>query len=225
MAVTSGATPALQNPAYRPAGTLRDHSETNGCRATSPARRRVPRRSVGRAPARDVKDATGREGALLAGEPGDHRRDFLDLDETAHRDFRQHELDEFGLHLVKYVSLGSSRCNAVHQNVGLRQFLAERFGQPDQPGLRGGVVRCVRVALLAGHGCDVDDASIAIREHFRHDGVTDKERRDQVDVDHLAPDGRLQLPRLGIAARDAGIVDEDVDPTMAPGHGIGGGRD
>ena len=46
--------------------------------------------------------------------------------------------------------------------------LPSDFVRRDHAGFRGGIVRRIRVAFLAGDGSDVDDAAVVLREHRRH---------------------------------------------------------
>ena len=118
-------------------------------------------------------------------------------------------------HGVEHRGLGGGRRHAVDEHAVFGELLAERFGQADQPGLRRAVVRRVGVALLAGDRRDVDDTSVAARDHVRHDRAAGQVRRDQVDLDHAAPDRRIELPGGAVAAGDAGVVDQDVDLPVA----------
>ena len=68
------------------------------------------------------------------------------------------------------------------------------------------------------------DATLTIapragREHGARSGARAQETAGQVDVDHLLPVVLRQLDRRP-AQRDAGVVDEDVDPT-APLRDLG----
>ena len=116
---------------------------------------------------------------------------------------------------AKIVGLRRRRRDAVDEDVPGRELLAERLGQADQPRLRRAVVRRVRVAFLAGDRRDVDDPAVAARDHVRDDRAAGEEGAGQVDVDDPAPDVGIELPGRPVAAGDAGVVDEDVDASVA----------
>ena len=73
-------------------------------------------------------------------------------------------------------------------------------------------MRGVRIAFLAGDGSDVDDASGALPEHDPDGSPAAQEDAREVDVDHAPPVLVGQLPDGKGAARDAGVVHEDVEP-------------
>ena len=98
------------------------------------------------------------------------------------------------LHLGEQFGLRRRRRDAIDQDAGRRQFLGQRFGQPDQPGFRRRIVRGVGIALFAGDRGDIDDATVTGPHHMRHHGAADEIRRDQIDFDDLPPDLRRQLP-------------------------------
>src|ERR1019366_380996 len=102
-----------------------------------------------------------------------------------------------------------------------RRLASERLGQPEQPGLRGCVVRLPDVADLADDRGDVDDPSRPAFNHVRQHRLGHEERAREVDRDHLVPIlvGHLQ-DRL--VDRDPGIVDQDVEPPMRVNHFLDG---
>ena len=123
------------------------------------------------------------------------------------------------------LGLRRRRRDAVDQDVSRRELLAERLGEADQPGLRGAVVRGVRVAFLAGDRGDVDDPAVAARDHVRDHGAAGEEAAGQVDVDDAPPDVGIELPGQAVAAGDAGVVDQDVDPSVVRRGRVRGGFD
>ena len=119
--------------------------------------------SIRRPPAGNVEHRAGRERAIFRRQPRHHRREFFHQHEAALRNFRQHEVDMLLRHLVEDRGLGGGRGHGVDEDVVLRQFLAERFRQRDQAGLRGRIMRGVGIAFLAGDRGDVDDAAVVLR--------------------------------------------------------------
>jgi hypothetical protein len=86
-------------------------------------------------------------------------------------------------------------------------------------------VRGVGVAFLARHRGDVDDPAVLVGDHLRHDRAAHQVGRDQVDLDDATPDVGRELPGGGVAAGDAGVVDQDVDLAMRLGDAFGRGGD
>ena len=167
--------------------------------------------SIGRPAAGNVEHRAGRERAVFRRQPCHHRREFFDQDEARLRNLRQHEVDVLLRHLVEDRGLRRRRRHRVDEDVVLREFLAERFCQRDQAGLRGRVMRGVGVAFLAGDGGDVDDAAVLLLQHRRHHRLAADEGPVEIDAQHLAPFLEVGFPHRLVDAGDAGIVDEDVD--------------
>ena len=101
--------------------------------------------------------------------------------------------------------------DAVHHDVVVGHFLAQRLGQRNDPGLGGGIGRRVGVAFLARDGGDIDDAAIARVAHQRADRAAAEPDAGQVDLDDLAPFVGRIVPDRAVGPGDAGIVDLDVD--------------
>ena len=127
--------------------------------------------SVGRAAARQVEHRARRERAFLARQPADQRGDLLDRAEAPHRDLGQHEVDVLLRHLVEDGRAHRGRRHAVGADAGAGEFLADGLGQADHRRLRRTVGRRIRIAFLAGHRGDVDDAPVVARAHHRNDGA------------------------------------------------------
>jgi len=72
--------------------------------------------SVRGATAGQIEDGTGGKGALLAGEPADHRGNFLRFNKAIHGNLRAHGLDVFLAHLREQIGRCRSRRYAVNQN-------------------------------------------------------------------------------------------------------------
>mgnify|MGYP000903184881 CR=1 FL=1 len=95
----------------------------------------------------------------------------------------------------------------------------ERLGHPDQAGLGGGIIALAGIARRAYDGADRDDSAVAAAHHRLHGGARQAEGRGQVDGEHAVPILVLEAHEQ-VVARDAGIVDEDVDrprPGQRPG--------
>src|SRR5215211_4338340 len=75
-------------------------------------------------------------------------------------------------------------------------------------------MRGVWIALLASDGGDVDDPAEAALEHLGDCSAAGQVWSNQIDLDHAAPDVGCKLPQLPVPARDAGVVDQDVEASM-----------
>ena len=114
-------------------------------------------------------------------------------------------------HLIEDGGVNGRRRDAVHQDAGLRQFLAEGFSEPDHAGLCRRIGRCVGIALLASHRGDIDNPTIIILQHERNDRPADQKCTHQIDSDHLLPIRDRILPTHHIGAGYPGIVNGDFD--------------
>ena len=130
------------------------------------------------------------------------------------------------------------RGDGVGLDVVLGPLLGQDPGEADQAHLGGAVVGLAEVAQNAGVRGGVEDPAVALLAHLDPRRAGHVERPPQVDVD----DGVEQLRRHVVerlVAQDAGVVDDDVDPsegvdgrlddglaTLGRGHAAGvGDRD
>ena len=116
--------------------------------------------SVDGAAARDIEHRAGRERAVLRGQPGNHRGDFLNQHKAVHRDLGQHVVDVFLLHLSEHFRLRRRRRDAIHQDFLVASSLASDLVSPISPAFEARIVRRVRIALLAGDRGNVDDPPV-----------------------------------------------------------------
>src|SRR5439155_524678 len=135
------------------------------------------------------------------------------------------QVDGALLHLLQKLGSDDGGSDGVHENPPGAHFLGERLGQPDDARLGGGVGHEGRIAFLAGDGGDVDDASGALPEHDPDGSPAAQEDAREVDVDHAPPVLVGQLPDGKGAARDAGVVHEDVEPAPLLGDAAHRGID
>ena len=82
---------------------------------------------VSRSSAREIKYTTGGEGAVFGAEPSDHGGGFFHFAETAHGDLREHVVDVLLGALFQDVRDDDGGGDAVHADVGLREFFPEGF--------------------------------------------------------------------------------------------------
>ena len=130
--------------------------------------------------------------------------------ETAERRVAE---DEAGLLLGEHVGeLGRDVAgrDRVHADAAGAELARQRLRQADDPGLGGGVVRLARVPVDADDAREVHDRAGAAAKHLPRDGAAGVEGAAQVRVDDLLP-VLVAHARDQRVARDAGVVDEDVD--------------
>src|SRR5256885_7824958 len=93
-------------------------------------------------------------------------------------------------------------------------------GEAAERPLGGRVRRAVLVAAQAGGAADVDDLAVALGDHRRQDVLGRQERPPEVHREHVVPVFALDLPHRRLdGSRDAGSVDQDVDPSAERGEG------
>ncbi len=75
--------------------------------------------------------------------------------------------------------------------------------------------------MKPGHRADVDDGTGLRVQHVLAEGAAAPERAVEIDVDDVEPVLVGDLLGRCLASRDAGIVDEDIDPAVARRQLIG----
>ena len=115
---------------------------------------------------------------------------------------------------MREIGVHEARRDRVAGNVSNRHLARDRLRESDEPGFRRGVVRLTGVAGDTGDGRDVHDAPRALLHHRAHRGFRHQERAAQVQVDDRVPVLGAH-PHEQVVARDARVVDEDVDPAAA----------
>ena len=93
------------------------------------------------AAAAQIEDGAGGEGILGRGDPGNHRRGLLDLEEAAARNAGQHVIDMLLADLIEDAGLGGGRGDAVDGDVVVRDLLGQGLGEGDDAGFGGAVRR------------------------------------------------------------------------------------
>src|SRR6185503_4060293 len=98
----------------------------------------------------------------------------------------------------------------VDADVALGQLRRERLDQTDHTGLGGRVVRLAVVARDARNARDPDDRAAVPDRPGLEQMLRDPLRRAQVHVEYGVPRVRTHV-REPLVARDAGVVDDDVE--------------
>jgi hypothetical protein len=100
------------------------------------------------------------------------------------------------------------------------ELAGEGFGEADEAGFGGGVVGLTGLTGLAYDGGDVDDASPAVFDHLRHDGLSHEKGSSEIGGEDVIPVFALHAHGEDVAG-DSGVVDEDVDGSEVCEGGFG----
>src|SRR6185312_10018208 len=101
-------------------------------------------------------------------------------------------------------------CYSVRQDVARAQLPGDRFGEADQTGLAGSVVRLPLVAVDSDDARDVDHAAPATLHHAARRCADRDEGAAQIRVDDRVPVVVLDAHQE-VVARESGVVYENVD--------------
>src|SRR2546425_809876 len=190
---------------------------TTATAATNARRRGLTRKSYwlgGDHSSVDDEHLAGDVAGLIRGQERDGVRDVLDRAEPPERDL----LEEIVLDLLgeRIGEIGGyeSGGDRVRRDVPARHFARDGLREPDDPGLRRGVVRLTRIPHHARDRRDVHDPAGALFHHRPHHGPRDQECPSQIQIE----DGIPLLgahPQQEVVPGDAGVVHQDVEPTAA----------
>src|SRR5690348_7371056 len=138
--------------------------------------------------------------------------DILALPQAPERNGRLEGL----FHLVRdgFRHLGRDvpRRDRIHEHVPRRQLLRHALREPDQPGLRGGIIRLPLVARQPHHARDIDDPPPAALDHPPGCELGKEEGGLQVRIQHGVPVVGAD-PEQQVVLRDPGVVHQHVDGT------------
>src|SRR5580700_6085662 len=154
----------------------------------------------------------GGEGRLLAHQPRDDRGDLVGLAEAFHRDGGDDFLETVGLDGAHHVGADVAGGHGVDGDAARGDLLRERHREAVDAGLGGRVVGLPKLAALAVHRGDVDDAPPAALDHTVDHLLGDVKQRVEVGLDDRVPCLVGHLLERAVAG-NAGVVDEDVDRT------------
>jgi hypothetical protein len=186
-----------------------------------PAKNTIPKPSpiAIRSPAPATVVALRRhERAFRTAQEVHHRRDLFRSPCPPHGNPIGHILHLLRRQLIENPRPHHRRRDGVHANSVRRQFLPQRFRQPDHTRLRGRISDHPRIAFLPGDRRDVHDAPISALAHVRNHRPAEIKDRREIERDiavpiliRLFPDGR----RLAGHPR---VVHQNVDPPRAREH-------
>ena len=126
------------------------------------------------------------------------------------RNFRHDLLQHVGRNRRDHVGVDIPRRNRVDRHAGLRAFLRQCLGEAVNARFRGGIIDLAILPRLPVDRPDIDDPPPFARPHAGEHGFGHVEAPAEIGVDHLFP---VLIAHLqdGAVARDAGIVDDDID--------------
>src|SRR5262245_53906895 len=124
------------------------------------------------------------------------------------------------VHGAGHVRIDHPRCNHVDRDAARSHFPGQRLGKPDETGFRRGIVGLARVAHLPYDRTHRDDPSAVLLQHRAHRGLREHERGGEVRRDDSVPVGALHAHQQ-LIARDAGVADHDVEPSVPRHDGAG----
>src|ERR1700722_18019334 len=177
----------------------------------------------------DQNDASGHQAGGFGGQEQDHGGDLVHLSEPRHRRAADPGIEHRRVALCKGVQrrFDVGRRDRIDAHPAGAPLRGERLRQMVHRSLRG-VVIALLLRLVddeARHRADVDDSSRLRGKHMRTEGAAAPEGAVEIDVDDIEPvlvgDGFGRR----LAASDAGVVDENVDFSIAGHQLIGRLRD
>src|SRR6185436_11959962 len=158
---------------------------------------------------RDV--GASHECRFLGAQVDDQSGDFIGLAEAPERNLRQDlRVEDFLGYRGNHLGADVTRRDGVHGDALARDLERERLGKAVDPGLGGGIVGLAESTLLPVHRRDVDHPAPAALDHAVHHLLGHVEARIEVGAHHRVPVGLGHLLERHVA-RDAGVVDQDVD--------------
>jgi hypothetical protein len=137
-------------------------------------------------------------------------RDVGGVSQPADRNRGDDRCEHVPRHCRDHVGVAISRGDRVHGDVLARPFERQRPREPENARLGGRVIRLSELALLAVDRADVDDAAECALAHPFDHVAAHVEHRAEVRVDHFPPLLGAHAMQCRVA-RDAGVVDQDLD--------------
>src|SRR4030042_6863423 len=166
-------------------------------------------------PAVDVDDLACDVRCLVGQQELDRLGHILRGSHPLHRDHLQESLlDSLGKAL-RHGGLDIPRGDAVHRYLAAGHFPGQGLGEPDDPRFRGGIVGLPGIPHDAHDRGDVDDPAKAVADHRPDSRPGEVEHTVQVHRQDGVP-FLLPHPHQVIVPRDAGVVDQVVDPLILP---------
>ena len=109
-----------------------------------------------------------------------------------------------------------ARAQRIDPDIVARQLERHHPRELHEGGLARAVGRQARDGPHRPHGRDVDDAPALALHHGPRRRLRAERRAAEIDVEHSVPIARLDIQERPVLPRDAGIVDEHVDPPEGP---------
>src|ERR1700738_4349863 len=141
----------------------------------------------------------------------DHASHFRRCPQPSHRDPGDSLLEHLLRHGGDHLGVDETWSHAVDSDPLSGRFQGQGLGEADESRLGGYVVGLADVAGLPDHRGDVDDAAEPPLQHVVEDRLDHVEGAREIDSEDRGPILDCHLAH-GLVHRDAGIVDEKVDP-------------
>ena len=110
-----------------------------------------------------------------------------------------------------HISFNKAGCNSVYCHIAAGQLPGQAFGQADEPGLAGGVIRLACIAPQGNDAAQIDDPAPALAHHPAGRFLAAKERTLEVCVQHSIK-VCLGHAQDQVVPGDACIVHKDIHP-------------
>ncbi len=152
----------------------------------------------------------GYETRVVGEEEFDHRGHFLWIGYATHGGAADDVVYQARVGRTSHFGVGEAGGQAVDTDVVGGKGFGAVSGEGDEGCLGGGIVDIALFEEDAGQGRDVDDAAIALLDHFVFDGPGGKEGAIHVDIEHALPLGKAELVVV-FGGGDSGVVDQELD--------------
>ena len=160
----------------------------------------------------DSEDLTGDVSGGRTGEEEDSVGDVIDLTEVSERDFGHDACFEVIGEFVGHVGGDETGGDGITGDLASGQFACDGFGEADEASLGGGVVGLSGISNESDDGADIDDARVSAFHKRTLKGFDEVEGSFEIGVENGVPIFAFHAHEEAVA-RDAGVVDEDVNAT------------
>src|SRR5262249_48657611 len=168
-------------------------------------------------PAVDGEHGAGNVAGFVFQEEPHTAGDFRGLAEPPDRHAAHDGLEDLLGHGSYHLGFYETGCDAVHRDPFPGELQCQALREAELARFRRRVVCLADVARLADDGADVHDAPAASLEHVVEHRLHHVEAAREVHSEHGVPVIDRHLPD-GLVDVDAGVVDQEVDPTLLVQH-------
>src|SRR5581483_5290005 len=158
-----------------------------------------------------MQDLSRNIARLVGGQEPYRFGDVRGQSKPAQRNLLLQQLFHVGRQALRHRGIDEAGRDRVHRDLPARVLACDRLRQADHRRLRGRIVRLAGIPHHADDRGDINDAAEALLRHRLQDRLGAVERAVEIHLKDQVP-VLLAHPQQEAVARDAGIVDEDVDP-------------